>query len=47
VLFAADCVGELAESIEIGRVVKGKAFIERQALAVFDLECDVAEIRIE
>jgi hypothetical protein len=40
-------VGKLAEGVEVGGSVKSDAILEGQALPVFDLEGDIAKIRIE
>jgi hypothetical protein len=46
-LLAPDMICELAECVEIRRVVECETFIKCKALAVFDFECDSAEIRVE
>ena len=38
VFLASDRVGEFAERVQIGRVIKSDAFIKRKTLAVFDLK---------
>ncbi len=43
VLAAANCVGQLAESVQVARLVKRNAFVERQTLAILDLEGDLAK----
>jgi hypothetical protein len=44
VLSTADRVCELAECVEIGRVVQCQALIKSKTLTVFDLECDIPEV---
>ena len=46
-LASSHMIGEFAECVEVGRVVKRQAFVECQALAVFYLECDIAEFWVE
>ena len=46
-LAPANGVGELAESIQVGRVVERNALFKCKAFAVLDLECDVDQITIK
>ncbi len=47
VLAAADGVGQLAKSIEVGGVVERKAIVKAEPFAVFDLKGDVDQIPIK
>ena len=46
-LLAAYMVGEFADCVEIGGVIKSQAFVKREALAIFYFERDFAEVWIE